>query len=283
MEEEQKAEDNTEVLNEVAEQVDTSESQDSQEDIDKAKKYGYKSPEEYEGNPKYQISAKDYIQRIEKGGIIKDLQNEVKASRNEAKELKEAFEKMEKLTQVQINSAKVRMLEEIKAKQIKAIDNDGATPQEAFDAYERDKAKVEEQHTPKQEERQQYRDPPEIERFYQENSWYHNDVVMQGAANSLHTDIKMRSPTMPLAQQLDEVKKRIVEEFPHKFENPKRRSQSIEGGNSIGSGGGNVHKKVTFQSLGYTAKDIADVREMIRGGTWKDEADFFKTAGKLKK
>lgn len=247
------------------------------EELERAKKLGYKDDAEYKGNPKYKLSPKEYLERAEKGGTIKKLESDIT-------EMKSAFEKMQAFTKLQIDSAnrtaREGALKELKEKQVKSVDDGTTTTSEAFDIYEREKVKVEKQYTPEPETTKAV-DAPEIKQFYQENPWYDEDVVMQGAANALHRSIAAKHPTKSLGEQLKLVKQEIVERFPERFENPKRKIQSIEGG---GSGRGlPSSQKPTFQSLGFSNSDIEDARKLIKSGTFKDEADFIKSYALLNK
>ncbi len=257
---------NEEIIEDVEEEV-----VDNSEELERAKKLGYKDGDEYTGNPKYKLSPKEYLERAEKGGTIKKLESDIT-------EMRSAFEKMQKFTQLQVQSARDRALEELKIKQAKSVDEDGVSASVAFDNYEREKVKVEKQYTP---EPERETEAPEITKFYQENPWYKEDVVMQGAANALHRSIVNKHPDKPLDEQLRLVKQEIIKNFPERFENPKRKVQSIEGGQS--GYGGVVTKKDTFQSLGFSNSDIADARKLIKAGDFKDEADFVKSYTLLNK
>lgn len=245
---------------------------DSPEDIARAKRVGYKTDDEYDGNPKYKLSAKEYLARADKGGTIKKLESDIT-------EMKSAFEQMQKFTQLQINSARERALEELRAKQVKAIDNGDSTTSEAFNNYEREKIKVEKQYSPEPETARPI-EAPEITRFYQENTWYKDDSTMREEANALHAYVIRKNPSMPLDEQLKLVKRKIIESFPDRFENQKKRTQSIEGGGTVHS---NAQKKETLQSLGFSHQDILDVKRSISEGLYKDEAAFIRSYSILNK
>ncbi len=267
---------NLETEQELEQENDT-EAEDNEADdsiLEKAKKRGYKDDGEYTGNPKYKLTPEQYLERAEKGGTIKKLESDIA-------NMQVAFDKMQRFSQLQVQSAKERAIEELRQKQIKAIDEDGAGASEAFKAFEDGKTKVERQYNTEPEP-QNNNAPREITQFYEENPWYNDDVIMQGAANALHRKIINENPTMPLSQQLSLVKRRIVENFPDKFENPKKKIQSIEGGGAVG-GGGNIRRKETLQSLGFSNADAEDVRRSIKAGDFKDEDDFIKSYTLLNK
>lgn len=264
MSEDLELEENLEIENDAPE-IENEEQGDTPEDIARAKKVGYKTDDEYDGNPKYKLSAKEYLARADKGGTIKKLESDIT-------EMRSAFEQMQKFTQLQIKSAKERALEELRAKQVKAVDDGNTTTSEAFDIYEREKVKVEKQYSPEPEVKR-VAEAPEITQFYQENPWYHDNVVMRGAANALHQEVISKNPSMPLDEQLKLVKRKVIESFPERFENQKKRTQSIEGGGTVHSG---TQKRETLQSLGFSHQDILDVKRSISEGLYKDESDFIK-------
>ncbi len=275
-EEDLELEENLEIENEeVPAEEGLNNEDESPELIEKAKRLGFKTDDEYKGNPKYKLTAKEYLDRAEKGGTIKKLESDIS-------EMRTAFEKMQKFTQMQIQSAKERAIEELRQKQIKAVDEDGTSASVAFDAYEKEKEKVERQYNPEPEPVVRNNvAPPEITRFYQENAWYKEDIIMRGAANALHREVVEENPGMPLDEQLKLVKRKITENFPERFESPKKRTQSIEGGGNVH--GGEVRKKATFQSIGFSASDISDANKLIKSGEFKDEAEFVKSYVSLNK
>jgi hypothetical protein len=245
---------------------------DSPEDIEEAKKYGFKDPDEYEGNPEYQVSAKDYLARRQKGGIIKEKDETISKLQAEMAENTKAVKSMASFHQRQIERTKTDADEAARAKYVRSVDEEGVSGADALNVYEQDKKKIDTQYAAPQEERKQ--EAPEITKFYQDNVWYEKDILMQGAANAAHQQVIKEYPTLPLGQQLQLVKKQIVERFPDKFENPKKNRQSIEGGGNIH--GGASRKKDTLSSLGFSPADQLDVKKAISAGDFKDEAAFIK-------
>lgn len=246
---------------------------DTQADIEEAKKYGFKDPAEYDGNPEYQVSAKDYLARRQKGGIIKEKDETINNLRLQMAETTKAVKSMASFHERQLERTKADAEEAARSKYIKSVDEDGASGAEALTVYEQEKAKINTQYTPPKEEVATQEDP-EIAKFNQENPWLYDNVVMKGAANAINADIANKYPAMPLSQRFAMVKKQIVENFPDKFENPKKKIQSIEGGGTIH--GGAVRKKDTLASLGFSAADKMDVQKAINAGEFKDESAFIK-------
>lgn len=70
-----------------------------------------------------------------------------------------------------------------------------------------------------------------VEEWKAENAWYDKDPVMRGAAFEIANELVEQGITDP-AKQLAEVTRRIKAEFPHKFENPKRREPGAVEGNT---------------------------------------------------
>ena len=254
-------------------EVQEEETGDSPEDIEEAKKYGFKDPDEYEGNPEYQVSAKDYLARRQKGGIIKEKDETISRLQSEMAENTKAVKSMASFHEKQLERTRADADEAARAKYVRAVDEEGISGAEALNAYEQDKAKINTQYTaPKEETTTQ--DDPAIERFNQENPWLFENVVMKGAANAINNELANKYPAMPLNERLQRVKKQVVENFPDKFENPKKNKQSIEGGGNIH--GGAPRKKDTLSSLGFSAADMVDVKKAISAGDFKDEAAFIK-------
>lgn len=71
-----------------------------------------------------------------------------------------------------------------------------------------------------------------VDNWIKANPWYTTDEVMGAAAAVIANKLEAEGVT-DTAQQLAEVTKRIKAEFPHKFENPRRREPgAVEGGGS---------------------------------------------------
>lgn len=246
---------------------------DSPEDVAEARKYGYKTPDEYDGNPAYQISAKEYLARKEKGGTIKKLESDLTEYKKQVQETNEAVKRMAKFHEMQLQRTREEALAEAKRKYARSIEDEALDPNVALDAYEKDRNRINESFSePKEEPKVQT--APEITKFYQENSWYNEDDAMRGAAIAMHQTIASRYPAMPLQEQLDMVKKQIVERFPDKFKSQRKNEQRVDGSNSVHSNSRQVTN--TYKSIGLSESDILDAKKLIAQGLYKDEADFVK-------
>ena len=241
--------------------------------LEKAKELGYKDDDEYTGNPKYKLTPEEYVKRAEKGGTIKKLESDNSELQRQVQETRQAVDKMAKFHELQIQRAKEDAFEEAKRQYEKSIEEDYLTPSEALTKYEANKSKIEQSYAEPKEE-PKFQEANEITRFKQENSWYEKDDDLKWEANAEHYKVANKYPGMPLDKQLDMVKRNIIERFPDKFENPKKRQQSIEGGGTVHSGV--TRKKDTLQSLGFSHSDILDAQNLIKSGLYKDEAAFIK-------
>ena len=77
--------------------------------------------------------------------------------------------------------------------------------------------------------------PPEIDQTFQawvdQNAWYKNSRKLRGVANSYADDVKVELPHLSGVQFLEEVKRRVQEDFPDDFAPPARRqAPSVESG-----------------------------------------------------
>lgn len=271
--EEENLGENLETVDATEEVEQQAEQQDNDELLQRAKELGYKDGDEYTGNPKYKLSPEEYIKRAEKGGTIKAQKAEIDSLRATVQETNEAVKRMGEFHKMQLKRTREEAIAEAKRKYAQSIQDDDIDPSIALDTYEKTRSNIEKSYSEPREEVKTV-DAPEITKFYQENPWYNEDYVMQGAANAIHQNIALQYPTMSLQQQLDMVKRQVVERFPDKFENPKKKDQRIEGGGSVHAGGRQPSN--TFRSIGLNEADIVDARKLIAQGLYKDEAEFVK-------
>ena len=197
-----------------------------------ARAQGWRPLSEFKGDPDDWVDAKSFLERGERNAPMmrernRKLASMVERQMQELADMKRAQEIQAKMQDKLFARAREEALEKIREEQKLAVENGDVAKYEAAEAK---RSKIADDFKPVVEQPQQHTKPTEIQRFEDENDWYHDDIVMQGAANALHAKIIRENPTMPLSRQLAKVKEGIVARFPDKFENPKRSNQGANPG-----------------------------------------------------
>lgn len=240
---------------------------------ERAKRLGWRPKEEYNGDPNNWVDADTFVKKGEEElPLIRDTNRKLE---RKIGDMEKSMERMKKFTELQIKSAKEKALEELRLKNAKAVEEEEITTQEAFNRYEQGKQEIEESYAePKEEEDTSPKVPQEVEDWVASNPWFTKDYQLNQAAQFYERQLG----DMPLAEKLEEVKKKVMQDFPNKFSNPKRRApQGVEGGGGIHSGGGK--QGITVNDL--SADDRRDAERLIRSGDFKDMNDFLKDYNKL--
>jgi hypothetical protein len=255
---------------EAVETNDTGAQEAHQETEDKALRMGWVPKDQFKGAPEKWTDAETFIKRGEEflpflkannRKLEKALENATADLAEMKKTLKEFGDFHSKTAQREYE----RAMDEIGARQTAAAeagDLEGvrAATKEAVELTAEVKAKSE----PKVDEP---KGGPPAE-WLEENPWFETDRVMKAAAVEIAQE--MAESGASKERQLKEVAKRIREEFPHKFENPRRREPAaVEGG---GAGRGKGAKG--WEDLPAEAKSAGD--RFIRQGLIKDRATYAK-------
>jgi len=157
--------------------------------------------------------------------FVKDGQNmqstlkaTVQRQDRELQDQREANERTLKMFEPISKKAKADALREIRNEQKLALEDED---DKRYDELEGRKTKVYEEFQPQPKARpQQPQEDPAVAQFKADNDWYEKDLLMTQKAQ----EYCQRINTLPPAEQLKEVKKYMVHEFPDKFENPRRQA-----------------------------------------------------------
>lgn len=256
------------------------------EDIENAKKMGWKDPAEWKGAPPRGrfLKAKEYLERAET--VIPIMRSENKKLKDEADQLRKELKEFKEETKLTVaNMAKMskvaldRQRNQLEDKYSAAIDaatEVGDKDQvrklreaERKDLKEFDEAaeEVKEAKTEKGKESVNGALPKDVQdtigHWIGENAWYSGDEEMQAVANTYHGKLLKEKPGLTLAENLAETRKYVAKRYPEKFkvedepddedEKPARGSR-VEGGSRNAGGGGGSR----FSKLPADAKSQAD-------------------------
>jgi hypothetical protein len=244
--------------------------QGGQDAEDKALRMGWVPKDQFKGDPEKWTDAETFIKRGEEFlPFLKANNRKLETANNKlAKEVETLKATMQEFGEFHSKTAKreyERAMADIEARQEAAASRRGsggrqATTKEAIELTAEVKAKGE----PKADEAPSG-PPPE---WLEENGWFETDRVMKAAAIEIAQELADTGASKE--KQLREVAKRIREEFPHKFENPRRREPAaVEGG---GARRGGVAKG--WADLPPEAKAAGE--RFIRQGLMKSKDEYAK-------
>jgi len=199
---------------------------------EKAMASGWRPEDEWNGNADEWVDAKTFNRNGEFMTRIQKQSKELSSNRDELDQLKSAMKELGDHNKKIAEQEYKKAINALKKEKLVALeDEDHRAAEEIAD-------KIDELKEAKQEAKESESAPvmdtppadiapaPEFTSWATENSWYHGDVALRGAADSLGEDYANKNPGAPLVDVLNHVTKIIKEEFPHKFGNINQSNQS---------------------------------------------------------
>lgn len=212
-----------------------------------AKVQGWAPKDKWRGEEDKWINAEKFVKRGQ------EFQSSLKASnqtlKREIQEQKDANSRTLKMFERINEKAKADALREIRDKQKLALEDDDNT---RYDELEGKKTKVYEDYKVEQPP-QQPREDPSVAAFKAKHSWYGNDHLMTQKANEYSH--LMAQKGMSRADEMNEVERYIVHEFPDKFENPRRQAAPTVSTNNAPS---NVKKSKSWGDIPPADQKMAE-------------------------
>jgi hypothetical protein len=206
---------------------------------------GWVPKEEFRGNPDYWTDAETFVKKGH--DELPVLRSNVKNMSRKMIELEKTLIDQQKFhennTKAQVERAKEEALANMRAA---AEEGD----MDAFDRAQKAHNSIEE---PKFEPRPG--PDPELtalqEQWKEDNPWYSKDVLLMKEADEMSAYIAQARPELIPQQNLDATAKAIVDKYPHKFQNQRRKQPA-----PVASGGRKPSPSgKTFNSLPQEAKD----------------------------
>lgn len=263
--------------------------QDSPETVQLAKDMGWKSPEEWRGEPPKSgfVSASEYVRRSEKilpivNARARKAEEEAAKLRNELdttrREHRDTIGRIERMSTVALEQQR----SQIEARYAERIDaaaevGDKAAVQQARkdekEALKALDAKLEPTEAEKKTAATERAELPKamqetIATWKADNAWFSDDPndEMSGVANHYHSKLLREKKGLTLAENLAEVTKYIRKRYPEEFSaasddegdddgTPRRKGSPVEGGGSRMNGGG---QRSLYSKLPADAKAQAD-------------------------
>ena len=204
-----------------------------------ARKQGWKPQDEFDGPKEKWRPAKEFVDRgNEDPRILRSrvdkldkLYEGVKREReNERKELERAFneriERQERMARVALQRQRESYEQQIAAAKREAVslgDTERYAQIENHEQHIRQQWAEDDKQLTKTEERpapaqQQANEPtPEVKAWLGRNSWFNKDQALTEVATAYEDYLAKARPGLTLEERLEETRKHVVKEFPHKF------------------------------------------------------------------
>lgn len=222
---------------------------------DAAREMGWRPKEEFKGEEGKWVDAETFVKRGEEILPILKAQSKkdreaLKAAQEQIAEMKKTFSEFKEHHSRTEQRALQKAREELERELAEAVD---AKDFAAVKSITKDMADLSKD-VQTDANGDPYAAPDHAEAVSQwkgENPWYDADVAMTAAANAIATQLEQRG--VKGKEQLEEVAKRIRAEFPHKFENERRKAPAtVEGASPPRKGG------KTWADLPPEARKAAD-------------------------
>lgn len=221
---------------------------------EKAAKMGWVPQEEWKGDPDKWRPAEEFVERGE---------NIVPIMRERIDKLEKELEVISKLNKSELKKVRESAYEQAKKEYEKELATLNKEKFEAIqeadvDKYQQIEGKISKLQKPEAPKEESPQVNPVFEEWHQKNPWYAPDISNVGDAdetltlfaNAIAGKIQAEKPGLPPDKFFAEVEKRVRAEFPHKFENPKRKEPGIaESGHAAAP-----KSKKTFADLPDEAK-----------------------------
>nr|QBM02670.1 hypothetical protein [uncultured archaeon] len=250
----------------------------------KAREWGWKPLDEFDGEPDAWHDAEEYIKRSDPRYLRQELtrtERRVKGLEKAQNQERQAFEqrlqRMERLSLAQ----RQKLYRDIEAARRSAVEIGDTAEYDRLNAAEEQlynlereadtagKSSPQTRAAPKAEEVH-----PDVERWVDANPWFLKDKVLNRAAQGIHEALLDDEPELTVAQNLARTKRELMRRFPEKFtkasENGGGGRNAVEtGGQRQGTstrGGGKAWGDIPSEEKNILERHISE-------GLYKDKAD----------
>lgn len=189
----------------------------SQEDVEEAKLFGWKAPEEWQGEKPegYIDDPSDFLARVQRSRIFKTMQEKLERTETAAQEQSRKLEAMNRMALERQREMHERALAEVRARRDQAAE-DGD-----IDAYKRHVAQEQEiAKAAPQPVQAQHEPPPEVVAYTssEDGQWLKDPVLYAAAYDAIERNRAIQAA--PPMGQIEYAKAQVRMMFPDKFKTP---------------------------------------------------------------
>lgn len=247
----------------------------------KAREWGWKPLDEFDGEPDAWHDAEEYIKRSDPRYLRQELSRTErrlkgleKQQNQERLQFDQRLQRMERLSLAQ----RQKLYRDIEAARRAAVEVGDTVEYDRLNAAEEQLYKLEHESdaaATKQAPRQSAADDihPDVERWVQANPWFLRDKVLNRTAQGIHEALLEDEPELTVAQNLAKTKKELIRRFPEKFT---QKAPDNGSGRSGVETGGQRQGASTRGGKGWTdipSEERAILDRHISEGLYKDKTD----------
>jgi len=241
---------------------------------DRAREMGWRPKEEFKGDEARWIDADSFVKKGEEvlpivNARAKKLEAANESMKAELADMKKTFGEFKQYHTQTEQRAYQRAMRDLEQRQAEAV--------EANDLGEVRKITKEMTDLSKDVRTDNQGDPyatPDhaktLSQWAGENPWFQSDQVMTAAANAIANQLEAAGVTG--AEQLAEVAKRMRVEFPHKFENERRKAPAaVEGGSPPRKGGktlSDLPPEARAQAIKWDKAGLVSTAQFLKDYQW---------------
>ena len=244
----------------------------------KAREYGWKPLDEFDGDPDAWHDAEEYVRRSDPRYLRQELARTErrlkgleKQQNQERLQFDQRLQRMERLSLAQ----RQKLYRDIEAARRVAVEVGDTAEYDRLNAAEEQLYTLEQQEPapPKKAAPAAEEPHPDVERWVQANPWFLKDRVLNRTATGIHETLLEDEPDLTVAQNLAKVKKELMRRFPEKFAKPAGENG---GRTAVESGGQRQGSPSRSGGKGWTDipnEERAILDRHIGEGLYKDKAD----------
>lgn len=244
----------------------------------KAREYGWKPLDEFDGDPDSWHDADEYIRRSDPRYLRQELARTErrlkgleKQQSTERLDFDRRLQRMEKLNLAQ----RQKLYRDIEAARRVAVEVGDTAEYDRLNAAEEQLYTLEQQaDVPAKKASPAAEEPhPDVERWVQANPWFLKDRVLRGTATGIHEALLEDEPELTVAQNLAKVKKELLRRFPEKFAKPASENGGRTAVESSGQRQGSPSRSGGKGWTDIPNEERAILDRHIGEGLYKDKAD----------
>lgn len=193
-----------------------------------AREEGWVPKDEWEGNPDDWIDAKEFLFRGELMGRIKKQTKFINSMKGEIEDMRTALQELGEHNKKIAEQERKKALDELKQAKKDAFEERDFDTMEEIDERMSELKSVDLSKEPevKKDDPPQTDIHPDVDAWLKKNDWYEKDKILQGVANGAIQQLLAEDPELEEtpAELLEEAKKIVMAEMPHKFEDSTRKA-----------------------------------------------------------
>lgn len=241
---------------------------------DRAREMGWRPKEEFKGDEARWVDAESFVKKGEEvlpivNARAKKLEAANEAMKAELADMKKTFGEFKQYHSKTETRAYERAMRDLETRQAEAVEANDLTEVRKITKEMTDLSKdvrTDDQGDP-------YATPDHakaLSQFQADNAWFMSDPVMTASANVIANQLE--SAGVKGAEQLQEVAKRIRAEFPHRFENERRKAPATVEGTSPPRKGGktlsDLPPEARAQAIKWDKAGLVSTAQFLKDYQW---------------